>query len=86
MNRERESIFTFGAEASIIPLAFSPLDGRVNVKIQTIVTTVAESKGSVEATFGDPTHVVLVQIVALVSLLAKTSKPMLAYRSLVGVS
>lgn len=78
--------WTFGTKASIVLFAFPPLDGRVDVKVETVVAAVAESKCGVEPTFGDPSHVVLVQVVALVALLTQSSKPMLADGTLVGIA
>lgn len=80
------AVGTFGAKASVVLFAFSTLDGRVDMKVETIVAAVAEAKGGIEAAFGYPSHIVFVQVVALVALLAKTSEPMLAYGSLVGIS
>lgn len=50
----------FGTKASVVPLAFSPLDRRVDVKIEAVVTTVAESERGVESAFWDLSHVVFV--------------------------
>lgn len=56
------------------------------MKIQAVVTTVAEPKGGVEPALGYPSHIVFVQIVALVVLLAQASKPVLAHRAFVRIS
>ena len=60
--------------------------GRVNVQVKAIITAVAEAESGIEPALGDPPHVVFVQIVALVSFFAQSTKPMLAYGSLVGIS
>lgn len=79
-------ILTFGTETSVVLFTLSPLDSRIYMKVEAVVTAVAESKGGVEPAFGDPSHVVFVQVVTLISLLAETSKPMLTYCSLVRVT
>ncbi|KAI3489738.1 hypothetical protein L1887_46109 [Cichorium endivia] len=73
-------------ESAVVPLALSALDGGVDVEVEAVVSAVAESKGGVEAALGDPAHVVLVEVVALLALLAQTSEPVLAYGALVGVA
>ena len=76
----------FGTKASVVPGAFPPLDGRVNVQVKAIITAVAEAESGIEPALGDPPHVVFVQIVALVVLLAQASKPVLAHRAFVRIS
>lgn len=73
-------------ESAVVPFALSALDGGVDVEVEAVVSAVAESKGGVEAALGDPAHVVLVEVVALLALLAQTSEPVLAYGALVGVA
>ncbi len=56
------------------------------MKIEAVVTAVAEAERRIEPAFWDPPHVVFVQVVALIAFLAETSKPMLAYRTLVWIT
>lgn len=74
------------AESAVVPFALSALDGGVDVEVEAVVSAVAESKGGVEAALGDPAHVVLVEVVALLALLAQPSEPVLAYGALVGIA
>ena len=76
----------FGTKASVVPGAFPPLDGRVNVQVKAIITAVAEAESGIEPALGDPPHVVFVQIVALFSFLTQTAKPMLTDGTLVGIA
>lgn len=76
----------FGTEASVVLFALPPLDGGINVKIEAVIAAVAESKRGVKSTFGNPSHIVFVQVVALIALLTQSSKPMLADGALVGIA
>ena len=56
------------------------------MKIETVIAAVAETEGSVEATFRDAAKIILVKIVALITFLAQTTKPVLADSPLVWIS
>lgn len=55
------------------------------MQVEAVIAAVAESKRGVEPAFWDLAHVILVEVVALIALLAQATKPMLADGSLVGV-
>lgn len=70
------------AESSCIPWAILDLALGVDMKVNTLCSIVALAVLAVEPALGHLAQVVLVQELAVVALLAETSKPMFANHSL----